>query len=287
MTQKTLWEEDLADLKTPKHDEIVLGMTKEKVLLELQNRKLLPEIQIVKNVVEDFAYKCPLKKSEHVYSEPDIQQCTKYFIVVNEKVEAHISPDGHLFTTEQVKNRGPEHVDCGIYQRSSNPERKLEYNETIRNIENIIKQKKQELESKQNANPPRLLTLEDYDCVISHEVVVSTMYKGSATVDLKAVVKLSEKTKAEFQNHPLYHLYGENQVFQFFFEVKTTIPSYGELMRQINHYRTHTTYDIEKRDKSGSRHVYERCWPWFVVSPDARFKDAIESQGIHFWKWSL
>lgn len=48
------------------------------------------------------------------------------------------------------------------------------------------------------------------------------------------------------------------------FEVKTKIPSLGELFRQINMYKLH-----ERR-------------PFAVVSPDARFKDKIESQGMWF-----
>lgn len=49
-----------------------------------------------------------------------------------------------------------------------------------------------------------------------------------------------------------------------FFEAKTVIPSVGELLRQLNYYRT--------------------FWPgdWFVVSPDSRFKGTIIEQGYRF-----
>lgn len=54
-----------------------------------------------------------------------------------------------------------------------------------------------------------------------------------------------------------------------YLEVKTTIPSFGELMRQMNLYRT----NIRKPAL------------WVVVSPDDRFADAIRSQEIYFYKW--
>ena len=52
-------------------------------------------------------------------------------------------------------------------------------------------------------------------------------------------------------------------------EVKTSIPSVGELLRQINHIRTNARY-------------YEPVY--VVVCPDARFKEIIESQGYYFVK---
>lgn len=51
-------------------------------------------------------------------------------------------------------------------------------------------------------------------------------------------------------------------------EVKTKIPNIGELLRQINFYRTYL---------SGPR--------WIVVSPDDRYKDILKAQGIHFYKF--
>ena len=52
------------------------------------------------------------------------------------------------------------------------------------------------------------------------------------------------------------------------FEAKTEIPSFGELMRQINFYR-----------------AYEQG-PFFVVSPDDRFKSTLASQCIGFVKYT-
>ena len=55
--------------------------------------------------------------------------------------------------------------------------------------------------------------------------------------------------------------------FTLNFEVKTTIPSLGELFRQINMYREY--------DKSR----------FIIVSPDNKFCEQIESQGLKFLKY--
>ncbi len=54
---------------------------------------------------------------------------------------------------------------------------------------------------------------------------------------------------------------------EFYFEVKTSIPSLGELLRQINMYRKY---------KPGT---------YFVVCPDDRFKDMLFEQGVRFIKY--
>lgn len=50
-----------------------------------------------------------------------------------------------------------------------------------------------------------------------------------------------------------------------YFEVKPSIPSLGEVIRQVRMYQTYT---------AGAE--------WWIVSPDATFKEQIESQGIKF-----
>lgn len=50
-----------------------------------------------------------------------------------------------------------------------------------------------------------------------------------------------------------------------YFEVKPSIPSLGEVIRQVRMYQTYT---------AGAE--------WWIVSPDARFKDHLESQSIKF-----
>lgn len=52
--------------------------------------------------------------------------------------------------------------------------------------------------------------------------------------------------------------------YKAFFEVKTEIPSLGELLRQINLYKTYLSGE------------------WFVVSPDVRFRDTLAEQGVGF-----
>jgi len=51
---------------------------------------------------------------------------------------------------------------------------------------------------------------------------------------------------------------------RLYFEVKPSIPSLGEVIRQVRMYQTYTD------------------GKWFIVSPDARFKSQIEAQGIGF-----
>lgn len=55
---------------------------------------------------------------------------------------------------------------------------------------------------------------------------------------------------------------------QVHFEIKTTIPSLGELIRQIRMYQQYTRAQF------------------VVISPDDHFADALESQGIHFYKYT-
>ncbi len=52
-----------------------------------------------------------------------------------------------------------------------------------------------------------------------------------------------------------------------YFEVKPSIPSLGEVIRQIRMYQTYTGADL-----------------WFIVSPDDRFAEQLRGQGIGFVK---
>jgi hypothetical protein len=56
----------------------------------------------------------------------------------------------------------------------------------------------------------------------------------------------------------------------FFIEIKTKIPSLGELVRQIRTYQTHV---------NGSHN-------WIVVCPDDRFREPLASQGITLVKYT-
>lgn len=61
---------------------------------------------------------------------------------------------------------------------------------------------------------------------------------------------------------------------RLFFEVKPTIASLGEVIRQVRMYETYTSPLL-----TFGRGDYAR---WFIVSPDTRFKTQIESQDIGF-----
>jgi hypothetical protein len=68
-------------------------------------------------------------------------------------------------------------------------------------------------------------------------------------------------------NAPYPHIAWQRRVVKCAFEVKPKIPSLGELLRQLRTYQTHQGAD-----------------DWVVVSPDVRWKGAIESQGFTFWE---
>jgi len=61
--------------------------------------------------------------------------------------------------------------------------------------------------------------------------------------------------------------YTEGEVL--FIEVKSTLPSAGELLRQIRMYQ---------------QYVHGK---WLVICPDARHKDILNRQGIHFWQYPV
>jgi len=75
--------------------------------------------------------------------------------------------------------------------------------------------------------------------------------------------ELIKKIGIGFEAWPLY----------VFFEVKTEIPSLGEVIRQINYYKTYL-----KQDFTSAAYV--------IVCPDDKYKTALKSQGIDFVKYN-
>jgi len=65
--------------------------------------------------------------------------------------------------------------------------------------------------------------------------------------------------------------------FALFIEAKPKIRSLGELIRQINFYKTGSNFTVQ----TSCDHI----WPkWLVVSPDSQFADKLREQGIPFQK---
>jgi len=60
---------------------------------------------------------------------------------------------------------------------------------------------------------------------------------------------------------------------RIFIEIKTKIPSIGELIRQINFYKTYANPDNRKEIA------------FIVISPDDSFKNILSSQNIYFFKY--
>ena len=75
-------------------------------------------------------------------------------------------------------------------------------------------------------------------------------------IDLVAISSIENRFKGQIRNAC--------------FEVKSSIPSLGELIRQIKMYETYIHHE----------HFF------VVVSPDARFADALRSQGIEFYHYA-
>lgn len=88
-------------------------------------------------------------------------------------------------------------------------------------------------------------------------------YVKSEKVKLEKV-KVLYKKFLTVKNLPFDWVVEYEHVGRLFFEVKTIIPSLGELIRQIRLYQNYI------------------AGPWFVVCKDNRFEDQLGSQGIGF-----
>ena len=106
-----------------------------------------------------------------------------------------------------------------------------------------------------------------------------------ATLKTKPCLELSGHTNYRAGYRDLIdELYGDagfdtvyNETTRVAFEIKTTIPSLGELIRQIQFYRS---YEPELSDN-----YWAHKWVYAVVSPDARWQKQLESQDIHFVRY--
>jgi hypothetical protein len=68
------------------------------------------------------------------------------------------------------------------------------------------------------------------------------------------------------------------------FEAKLTIPSLGELLRQLRFYRENLgRYEAEPEKNCGTISAWKPM-PYVVVSPDTRYRAQIEDQGFLFWE---
>lgn len=72
---------------------------------------------------------------------------------------------------------------------------------------------------------------------------------------------------------PALAFFFESKTYVYYFEAKPAISSLGELLRQIRTYQTYVP------PTDWNREVH-----FVVVSPDTRFRSAIEGQGIEFWE---
>lgn len=107
----------------------------------------------------------------------------------------------------------------------------------------------------------RKITKTDLDFFnIKMEIEKPVLKKNYGKTDIVGYIDLSIDFKYKFNNGIQYD--------RFYIEVKSYIKSFGELLRQINTYKT-----------------YEKYGKYVVVSPDDRFVELIESQDIKFLKY--
>jgi hypothetical protein len=81
---------------------------------------------------------------------------------------------------------------------------------------------------------------------------------------------------------PKVHIDKRNTTHEILFEVKTSIPSLGELIRQIRFYQE---YLPDGKDMRAAVGFADR--KYIVVCPDDRFKEPLAQQGIGFLKYEL
>ena len=91
-------------------------------------------------------------------------------------------------------------------------------------------------------------------------------------VDFRTIIKFPitcvvESLSGNYYGSDRYKWGSHEEEIIYNFEVKSTIPSLGELFRQIQLYKAY--------DKN----------PFVIVCPDDRFREQIESQGLTFLKY--
>lgn len=119
-------------------------------------------------------------------------------------------------------------------------------------------------------NPPigqrKIIGINLFNCVWEHPIKAKNNYiVGFADLHYKS------KLIYEMTNFDTGRKKEETTVFDtyfdVFFEIKTSIRSAGELIRQIRTYQTYTQ------------------GYWIVVSPDNKYEQLLTEQGIYFYKY--
>ena len=139
-------------------------------------------------------------------------------------------------------------------------------------IENGIKSAKNDEIKKSTPIAPHEYDLSSFKIKKIWEAPIQDKTYVIGFVDFKAIIKFPitcvvEHLSGNYYGADRYEWGSHEDEIIFNFEVKSTIPSLGELFRQIQLYKA---YDNNS---------------FVIVSPDDRFREQIESQGLTFLKY--
>ena len=70
------------------------------------------------------------------------------------------------------------------------------------------------------------------------------------------------------------------QKHEYYIECKPTINSFGETLRQLRTYQNHIQRYSARYNPRENHQLFPSKWEYILFTPDLRFKDAFESQGI-------
>lgn len=228
-----------SDLTTPKHDEIVLSLTKEKILTILHTLNIAQP----SNKIEEYWWS-------------KLSMCNNL-------------PCGH----HQLRTLIEDPKMCGNHQFSWNaildtPDKNREFarlaqkngalKEYCRTLNERIEKIIQHDIPTDYEKITKIVTIPEVKIIHEYPITNGPNKFIIGFIDLRVHLSYPElKTD--------YHICNESR-YTIYIEVKTTIPSYGELVRQMRMYQSDGVILL-------------------VVSPDDRFASALREQGIYFYKW--
>jgi len=237
------------DLKKPKHDEVM------KWLNDCVDEKLLEWLGISKEWTDDEIAK--LKHWASAKREGKIQQ-------LKNDLEREKSPDYDPYTSYANLTSDEKEKRDEKYKRDKA--------ERIASLENQIEQASGLIKSPPiPPKPPVRITTKQWERPIKSKDYIIGFIDMAVFFELPVLdisIELAENgwnVKWEIR-YSEYDGYGEKN--RVYFEVKTEIPSLGELIRQVNMYKSY-----------GARKI-------FVIAPDDTHANLLQEQGIGLIKFS-
>ena len=232
------------DLTTPKHDEIMvwLDANLEKVIKELWRWEPITEERIThaREKAQEAICEERVKRQKNLTdAQANLETARREYQEESLKYRRKFPDSTREYSTWQVDNARDKVVNC-----TKDLQEALDWNglgpipafDTIRIESNIWEY--------------AIATSNNSKFIVGFIDLLAVGYLSNLGVDLSGLPKWARADKG----------------FKMLFEVKSSIPSLGEAIRQIRMYQTHI----------GGIYV--------IVSPDDRFADALRAQGIEFYK---